>query len=222
MEQDLSVPYAELDVQEEGELIHNDKTSTLQKFQIFNVEEPPDTHDDCELKPIININSTHTQDNMVNTFSDCCVVNKETQTHKDNSLVNLTSSLDPSQGIILNCNMMDQSQFSASLCKLSESTYAWDGVSKSKSPKLPVCINNISAPALLDSGAELNVLDADFATKAGINFIATSVVARAANKQMLNVTGQSKSDVTLSCFTEEGSKMLLQWKTLNLVKCLCL
>ena len=85
-----------------------------------------------------------------------------------------------------------------------------------------MCINNISAPALLDSGAELNVLDADFASKACINFIATSVVAKAANKQMLNVTGQSKSDVTLSCFTEEGSKMLLQWKTLNLVKCLCL
>ena len=185
MEQDSSEPYEELDVHEEGEKLNNSKqTSTLPSLQIFNTEEPSTTCTDSDQKPIVHSNLLHDSDNVVSTISDNYYSNKEAQTNCINSSCKPVHSLDLPQGTNSNCTTMEQSIFSASLCKLSESTFAWNGVAKSKSPKLPVSLNNISAPALLDSGAELNVLDADFAMKAGIVFINTSVVARAANKQM--------------------------------------
>ena len=209
MEQNSSEPYEELDLHEEGEKLYNSKqTSTLPSLQIFNTEEPFTTCAESDLKPIVLSNLLHDSDNVVSTISDNSYSNKEAQTNCINPSCKPVRSLDLSQGTNSNCTTMEQSIFSASLFKLSESTFAWNGVSKSKSPKLPVSLNNISAPALLDSGAELNVLDADFAMKAGIVFINTSVVARAANKQTLNVQGQSQTDVTLNCVTEEGSKMI--------------
>ena len=209
MEQDSPEPYEELDLHEEGEKLYNSKqTSTLPSLQIFNTEEPFTTCAESDLKPIVLSNLLNDSDNVVSTISDNSYSNKEAQTNCINPSCKPIRSLDLSQGTNSNCTTMEQSIFSASLFKLSESTFAWNGVSKSKSPKLPVSLNNISAPALLDSGAELNVLDADFAMKAGIVFINTSVVARAANKQTLNVQGQSQTDVTLNCVTEEGSKMI--------------
>ena len=100
------------------------------------------------------------------------------------------------------------SAHAANLCKLNQSTYSWGTVQKSRSPKLPISLNNVPAYALLDSGAELNVLDAELAHKAGIKIIPTLVTAKAANKQTLDVQGQSAEKVNLSCTTEEGSKML--------------
>ena len=81
-------------------------------------------------------------------------------------------------------------------------------ISKSKSPRIGGTINNIYAPALIDSGADINVIDADIATRAGIGIKSTTETAQAANNLPLKVCGQTTTQVHFNCNTQEGNKML--------------
>ena len=78
------------------------------------------------------------------------------------------------------CFIKPNPTFLVNLRKLSSSNYYWGYISKSKSPRIAGCINDIFAPALIDSGAEINVLDALIARKAGIGIRSTNETATAA------------------------------------------
>ena len=99
-------------------------------------------------------------------------------------------------------------RFLATIHKLQSSTYVWNSIQKSKSPKLKSFLNNLPLSALLDSGAEINVLDAETARAAKLGIIDTHETAQAANKLPLDIRGQTEADVILKCPTNEGVKML--------------
>ena len=102
-------------------------------------------------------------------------------------------------------NMYPSSLIPAILA-LQSSTIAWDSIHKAKSPKISCTFNNIKFPLLIDSGAEINVMDEDFVIKAGIGMLEASELAQAANRLPLEIIGQTSHPVTISCDTEEGSK----------------
>ena len=72
--------------------------------------------------------------------------------------------------------------FIATLNQLSSSAYAWNSISKSKSPKISCQLSDIRIQALIDSGAEVNVIDQDIAIQAGIGIANTKETVKAANK----------------------------------------
>ena len=185
----------------EGEVEYYQISSSQQHLHNISAENSPAKPNPAhETRPVFNSSPLDKQVNKVNTFSDNFSENNHHNTALDllqNSAQNSASS---------EANLQDQ--LSANLCKLNQSTYSWGTVQKSRSPKLPISLNNVPAYALLDSGAELNVLDAELAHKAGIKIIPTLVTAKAANKQTLDLQGQSAEEINLSCTTGEGSKML--------------
>ena len=87
--------------------------------------------------------------------------------------------------------------------KVSSSSYTWESVSKSASPKIVCGLNNEEITALIDTGVEVNVLDETIAIKAGIGISNTNELAQAANKLPLDIRGQSSLPVTLTCNTME-------------------
>ena len=62
--------------------------------------------------------------------------------------------------------------------------------------------------ALIDSGAEVNVLDKDFAISLNIEIIKSSATAQAANRVPLQVYGQTSNPINLKCEAENGTAML--------------
>ena len=98
--------------------------------------------------------------------------------------------------------------FTALLARLSTSTFAWKNLHKSSSPKLKCSYNGMQFSALVDSGAEVNVFDRDFAVSLKIPIIASTISAQAANKVPLDVYGQSSQPVSVKCVTESGHIML--------------
>ena len=98
--------------------------------------------------------------------------------------------------------------FLVCLSKLVSSHFQWGKISKSRSPRISGSINNIYAPALIDSGADINVMDAHIAERAGIGIKSTTETAQAANNLPLKVCGQTTSQVQFNCNTQEGNKML--------------
>ena len=101
-----------------------------------------------------------------------------------------------------------QDPFSAALLKLSSSSYPWEAVTKSESPRISCKLINQDIDALIDTGAEVSALDENAAITAGIGISETKETAQAANKLPLDIRGQSSSPVTLSCQTQEGVKMI--------------
>ena len=188
----------------EGEVEYYQNSSSQQYLQNSSAENFPAKPTSDDTRPVYNSSLLDKQVNLVNTFSD---------NFSENNCHNTVSNLLQSSAIYTTRNSAPseanlQDRLSANLFKLNQSTYSWGTVQKSRSPRLPISLNNVPAYALLDSGAELNVLDAQLAHKAEIKIIPTLVTAKAANKQTLDVQGQSAEEVKLSCTTEEGSKML--------------
>ena len=103
---------------------------------------------------------------------------------------------------------LDEYDFLANLNSLAASRYSWQDIQKSASPKIRCFLSHLDILVLLDSGAELNVVDADTALKAGLGIVETKEVAKAANQLPLDIVGRTSSPVTLKCITEEGVKML--------------
>ena len=98
--------------------------------------------------------------------------------------------------------------FLASLNKLSSSNFGWAAILKSKSPRLKCTLNNFSFIAVVDSGAEINVIDITVARNAGVGIVKTSEIATAANQLPLDIHGRTSSPISLLCKTNEGSKMI--------------
>ena len=212
--QQLSINILEMTEQEEidstddveydgGEV---DKYQNSSSFKILQKIDSPELKTKpsviYETEPVINNSPLYKKDNVVYNLSD-----------RDNCLnEKLADSIlksDDLESQTLNHTIdKEQDTFSASLLKLRNSTYQWGAVQKCRSPKLVVHLKSVSAEALLDSGAELNVLDSEFAARAGIKSTCTTVTAKAANKQTLNVKGQSAEQISLSCQTEEGDKVI--------------
>ena len=189
---------------DEGEQSTLANFSTVSSLQKLNQKQlSPENHDILHV-PIINDHVNIKKDNKANEISEVHI----SSTLKSDTGPNNNIRSEINTGTVAESITHENDSFSAALWKLSHSTFSWNKVQKSKSPRLPFILNNVTDLALLDSGAELNVLDADFANKVGINIAKTSVNARAANKQLLNVQGQSATDGILYCKTNEGSKMV--------------
>ena len=101
-----------------------------------------------------------------------------------------------------------QSTFHVSVARLSSSRYNWENIIKSSSPKLRCCYEGVTFSSLVDSGAEVNVLDADFANELNIQVISSRTTAQAANQLPLKVVGQTQQPITIQCLTESGMKPL--------------
>ena len=96
----------------------------------------------------------------------------------------------------------------ADIRTLSSSAYEWKNIQKATSPRISCTFNKIDFDALLDSGAEINVLDESFTKQAGIGIIGTNHRAQAANRLPLEICGQTEAPVSIWCNTDEGSKQI--------------
>ena len=77
--------------------------------------------------------------------------------------------------------------FTASLFKLNGSSFEWKNLQKSTSPRLKCELNGVAFSAIIDSGAELNVMDKDLAQRLNIGIINSHQLAVAANRTPLDV-----------------------------------
>ena len=77
--------------------------------------------------------------------------------------------------------------FTASLLKLDSSSYPWGSVIKSESPRIACKLIDQDIIALIDTGAEVSVLDENAAITAGIGISKTKETAQAANKLPLEL-----------------------------------
>ena len=89
----------------------------------------------------------------------------------------------------------------ANLRKIQTSTFPWNTVQKSCSPKIKCKLKETIFCSLIDCGAEINVIDKDFACSVNIGISNTKEVAHAANKLPLDVVGQTMVPVSIQCFT---------------------
>ena len=85
---------------------------------------------------------------------------------------------------------------------LQSSDYSWKTIQKSSSPKIKCKLNGRPFHALIDSGAEVNALDKDFAHALGIGIVKTFELATAANRLPLDVYGQTCEPVQIECVTD--------------------
>ena len=143
------------------------------------------THPDM-LQPMVN------NDGSLKSFSECdiipksCAINTPNDTSaKENNvsdfkLVNYTQAetlkvekLNSSQttGTNLSKTFTSSDYLLASIRKLQSSGYSWQSIQKPKSPRIRGSLKGVSIAALVDTGAEINVLDEDFDKSASIDII---------------------------------------------------
>ena len=155
-------------------------------------------------KPCDN-NSDHDSNNMVNNIKESLSTSNQ---------ISYAVSTDktiscPSQSGTTKCTeKCDNTVFSANVKNLNTSLYPWMKIQKSKSPRIRCFLKDLVVISLIDSGAEINVIDAITARNAGIEIIKTEEIAKAANHLPLDIIGQTAAPVTLKCPTEEGHQML--------------
>ena len=97
----------------------------------------------------------------------------------------------------------------ASIKNIGSNQFNWSSILKSKSPRIHCNHEGVPCQTLIDSGAEINVIDEAFARKSNITIVQTQECAEAANKLPLQVAGQSQQPVTLTVTTTEGSIPLI-------------
>ena len=71
-------------------------------------------------------------------------------------------------------------------------------VRKEKSPSVKVSVQNCSAEAVIDEGAELNCLDEDFCLENGITFRKTPLSATAAGQNRMTLAGETELEILLT------------------------
>ena len=69
-------------------------------------------------------------------------------------------------------------------------------------------LKNTPVTTLVDSGAEVNVMEASVLHAANIGITKTKHLAKAANQLPLEICGQSESPITLMCSTDKGVKSI--------------
>ena len=88
-----------------------------------------------------------------------------------------------------NTNCPHQLTFDVAVLKLSSSSFHWSKIVKKNSPKLKCILNKLTFPGLVDSGAEVNVLDKKFAQTINLDIVPSKVSAQAADKIPLDIIG---------------------------------
>ena len=86
----------------------------------------------------------------------------------------------------------------------SSSSFVWNQLDKSESPKIKCHHSGRTFHALIDSGAEINALDKALVDSLGIGITTTNESARAANLLPLDICGQTQQAVTILCDTDMG------------------
>ena len=84
----------------------------------------------------------------------------------------------------------------------------WSSILKSKSPRIKCDLQGVICGALIDSGAEVNVVDKKFTLKTGIRFVQTEERAEAANRLPLDIVGWSELLVNLGVQVKDGKTEL--------------
>ena len=193
----------------EGDIFNSVNATTMSSLQTLD-ESSSDSSYIMKPRPCFEDNSNNKHNNVVNAISEVALdtnISKKIAPFKprqsQSSSLELTGSLQSSQP-------PEYSVFSASLNKLlhEDNHYSWTKICKSKSPKICCYLDSLKVLCLIDSGAEINVIDALTAKSAGIDVIKTNEVAKAANHLPLAIIGQTSKPVMLRCPTEEGFTML--------------
>ena len=89
---------------------------------------------------------------------------------------------------------------------LQSSVFPWNSIHKSRSPKLKCKLNRIRLTTLIDSGAEINVMDKSLLKRANIGMAKSCEKAHAANRLPLEICGQTSHPVVIQCETNAGYK----------------
>ena len=87
------------------------------------------------------------------------------------------------------------------IATLNQSSFSWQELDKSRSPKIKCQLKGQLFQALIDTGAEINAVDKNLADSLCIGITATN---ESANQLPLEVCGQSKKPVEIECLTEMG------------------
>ena len=95
---------------------------------------------------------------------------------------NLVSSSFTTSGIDSTSLQEVSNQFAVSVQKLSSSTYPWQTVLKSKSPRLQCTLNQALVSTIIDSGAEINVMEANILKQANIGISPSKELAKGVNQ----------------------------------------
>ena len=197
------------DIYTQGEKIYfmqNPCNSSLQNSSSHRLPKKMDN-------PVPAIMSAHS-----NVFYPCHYNKPENDAHDDisesvrqpgwmqNNILNNADDryLNNRPGTLSDSIQSNNSFLAACLQKIKTSSFGWDKVHKSTSPRICCKLSSTSFPTLIDTGAEINVLDKDFAISLGIGINRTNEKAHAANRLPLDVYGQTMEPVSIECETNLG------------------
>ena len=156
---DMGVISQDSDTYEGEKNISPDKNST-DILQSFKMEEKDQirvqNNSDCCANVVHPINVKSTQ-LTANDFSEL-KQDKNIQKWSDVS-PSKDSSIHGHSGTKTNSSPDEISSFLASVHRLSSSNYSWNSILKSKSPRMKCTLKNTPVTTLVDSGAEVNVMD---------------------------------------------------------------
>ena len=194
----------------EGDSLLENDSSLIPSFQKIEAA-PPESTDQMNA---VNT-TTLLVPNVVNTaacdqsFSRC---NKSAVTDQFNK--ETTSLIDDNQDYInylksgTYFNDSNKSDLSTLLARVHLSSFPWKKIDKSPSPRIRCKYEDTYFSALVDCGAEINVMDKDFAQSLNIGITYSIESAQAANKIPLDVYGQTVQPISIECPTDSGTIML--------------
>ena len=181
--QEESADFTESEEGEQVSLCNQNQNSSLQRTDVSRLQPTLDSYavskKDNDFynssmplmnpKPCDN-NSAHDSNNMVNNISES--LSTSNQILYAVSTDKIISC--PSQSGTNKCTeKCENTVFSANVKNLNTSLYPWMKIQKSKSPRIRCFLKDLVVISLIDSGAEINVIDAITACNAGIEIIKT-------------------------------------------------
>ena len=90
------------------------------------------------------------------------------------------------QKFFKNVSVKVQTIQSLNINKIGRRNTDWSSFPKSKSPQIICDLQGVVCGALIDFGAEVNVVDKNFALRTGIRFVKTQECEEAANSSVLD------------------------------------
>ena len=116
------------------------------------------------------------------------------------------SSADDTGRLQNSVSLNENLSFTVDIKKIQTSQFNWNSIHKAKSPKIECKLKQVTFKALIDTGAEINVLDKNFAVANKIGINKTTETAHGASKLPLDVFGQTTMPVSFQCLTNTGLK----------------
>ena len=155
----------------------------------------------------------------------CCLAQKSNCTSGSNptAISDLTAVSTNCKNPVLNAPPIDPSSVNIGKCtstsphhnqtvsafsNQTSSSLSWNQLHKSKSPKIKCQLQGVPFLTLIDSGAEINAVDKDFADSLHIGIVSTRESAKAANQLPLEICGQTALPISIECTTEMGPVLL--------------